>query len=49
MNNTETPATLDTRHKVKTNKTKNTTEKTKRMSNMETHQKNWVNSGAGKG
>ena len=35
MTNPETPATLCTRHRVKTNKTQKATQKTKKMSNMD--------------
>ena len=35
MDNPETLSTLGTRHRTKTNKTKNTTQKTKKMSNTD--------------
>jgi len=35
MENPETQAILGTRNRTKTNKTKNTTQKTKKMSNMD--------------
>ena len=46
MNNRETLATIDTRHKTKTNKTKNTSQKTKNMSNVDSTNKTGVNPGA---
>jgi hypothetical protein len=49
MNNAETQATLDTRHKVKTNKTKNTTQKTKKDEQHGPPPINGMNSGAGEG
>ena len=48
MDNRETLATMDTRHKTKTNKTKNTTQKTKNMSNADSTNKPGVNPGARK-
>jgi hypothetical protein len=39
---------MDRRHKMKTNKTKNTTQKTKNMSNVDSTNKTGVNPGAGK-
>ena len=46
MDNRATLATMDTRHKTKTNKTKNTTQKTKTMSNADSTNKTGVNPGA---
>ena len=47
MNNSETQATLDTRHRMKTNKIK-TQQKTKKMSNTDTTKNLWVNPGVQK-
>ena len=41
--NPETQATLSTRHRMKTNKTKNTTQKTKKMSNTNPPNKTGMN------
>jgi hypothetical protein len=40
MNNPETGNIENTRHRTKTNTTKHTTQKTNKMSNTDTHQKN---------
>jgi len=47
MDNPEIKATLDTRHRTKTNKTKTITQKTKKMSNPDPTKIPWVNSCAG--
>jgi hypothetical protein len=51
MNNPETQETLDTRHRTKTKKatTKNTTQKTKMMSNTDPVKKQGANAGAREG
>jgi hypothetical protein len=49
MDNPHTHATLDTRHKTKTNKTKNTTQKIKKMSNTDPTQNPEVNPGVSEG
>ena len=49
MDNPHTHAPLGTRHRTKTNKTKNTTQKTKGMSNTDPTKKPEVNPGVSEG
>ena len=45
MDNSKTLATLGTKYRRKTNKTKNTTQKTKQMSNTDPNKKTDINPG----
>ena len=49
MNNSETQATLGTRHRMKTTKPRNTPQKNKKMSNTNHTKKPEVNTGAEEG
>jgi len=49
MNNPQTQITLGTNQRMKRNNPKNTTHKTKKMSNTDPHQKPGINTGAREG